>query len=278
MHTHYCNTLSLKLYNDANSDCIKESTENYNYFPVLFEVDSNGIAMDTISVTSGVDYTAYGNPGDIYSFRIIHLPGGLYASCPVSGVITDTLESVPSVFGAKSIALSCNPGSSFDLAAYIGIECGKHQYEGDIIVSNAYCTPQSGTVTAEISPKYVYLTASPAPSSVSGNTLTWNVSNVSATAPQPHIHFICGVPGAWLLPGDTASSTFSVSPTAGDADPTNNLCIRTDTVISSYDPNEMAVTPQGTIPSGTQLQYTIQFENTGNDTAQNIYIMDTLSV
>lgn len=39
----------------------------------------------------------------------------------------------------------------------------------------------------------------------------------------------------------------------------------------------MDVKPGGNILPGTNLQYTISFENTGNDTAFNIYIMDTLS-
>ena len=35
--------------------------------------------------------------------------------------------------------------------------------------------------------------------------------------------------------------------------------------------------PEGTITTGTRLQYTIGFENTGNDTAFNISVYDTLS-
>jgi uncharacterized repeat protein (TIGR01451 family) len=48
-------------------------------------------------------------------------------------------------------------------------------------------------------------------------------------------------------------------------------------VKAGVDPNEMWVSPQGYISSGTQLLYTVNFENTGNDTAFNIYVMDTLS-
>ena len=144
------------------------------------------------------------------------------------------------------------------------------------MINNNYCTPQSAIFTTELSPKYVLLFAFPNPSSVSGNTLTWNLGGVSAaTAPQ-HIHFTCGVPGAWLSPGDTSRSNYTVNPTTGDLNPVNNACIKIDTVRSSYDPNEVSVIPEGYISSGTQLQYTIEFENTGNDTAHNIYVMDTL--
>src|SRR5205085_2261437 len=43
-------------------------------------------------------------------------------------------------------------------------------------------------------------------------------------------------------------------------------------------PNEKFVTPEGIIPSGQkELKYTIEFQNTGNDTAFKIVIKDTLS-
>jgi uncharacterized repeat protein (TIGR01451 family) len=64
---------------------------------------------------------------------------------------------------------------------------------------------------------------------------------------------------------------------AGDADTSNNSTSTTDTVKNGQDPNEMWVIPQGVITAGTQLKYVIDFENTGNDTAFNIHIMDTLS-
>src|SRR5207249_541517 len=54
-----CQTLAVKLYYDANGNCLKDSTEHCNYLPLTIEVDSNVIAIDTISATSGIDYNAY---------------------------------------------------------------------------------------------------------------------------------------------------------------------------------------------------------------------------
>ncbi|MEM7371394.1 MAG: T9SS type A sorting domain-containing protein [Bacteroidota bacterium] len=53
-------------------------------------------------------------------------------------------------------------------------------------------------------------------------------------------------------------------------------------IIGAYDPNDKQVVPQGfgnnglTRP-GSRLQYLVRFQNTGNDTAFNIFIIDTLS-
>jgi len=54
-------------------------------------------------------------------------------------------------------------------------------------------------------------------------------------------------------------------------------------VTGSYDPNDKAVQPKGLtdayhyIDSTDLLEYTIRFQNTGNDTAFNVFIRDTLS-
>jgi len=44
----------------------------------------------------------------------------------------------------------------------------------------------------------------------------------------------------------------------------------------SYDPNEKLVDPQGDIEPGTELDYTIHFENFGNDTAYAVTVEDSL--
>src|SRR5262249_2164744 len=92
-----------------------------------------------------------------------------------------------------------------------------------------------------------------------------------------NIAYTLSVPGAFLMPGDTVNSTDAVTPIAGDIHPLDNSYIHSDTIRSSYDPNEMSITPSGFVSSGTTLTYSIEFENTGNDTAHNVYVLDTLS-
>ncbi|MGB1206790.1 MAG: DUF7619 domain-containing protein, partial [Chitinophagales bacterium] len=54
-------------------------------------------------------------------------------------------------------------------------------------------------------------------------------------------------------------------------------------IIGSYDPNDKLVTPKGIgdehfIEANTDLEYKIRFQNTGNDTAFRVIIVDTLDV
>jgi hypothetical protein len=129
------------------------------------------------------------------------------------------------------------------------------------------------------SPKYTYVSASPPPTSVSGDILSWDLGLLSSVDASPHnIHYTLRVAGPWLIPGDTANSGFVVNPVSGDMAVANNTTERNDTVRSSFDPNAIEVTPAGCMNEGATplLTYAIQFENDGNDTARNIFVLDTI--
>ncbi len=272
-----CHNIHLSFYHDFNSNCVYDtSTDNLNYAPVTIRIDSNGIPVDTISTISGVYYPAMGPSGTVYGFRV--LSSVVSMSCPSSGVLYDTLSSGVYGEGNKMIALYC-PGSGFDVSEYSTAKTGRHHQEIKIAVGNNYCTQQNATLTVRFSPRYNYQGAYPTPSSVVGNTLTWNLTHISnITGTHRNITIGIEVPGAWITPGDTVHTDIAIVPTGGgDLDTTNNNQTRIDTVKSSYDPNHIAVSPEGNILNGTKLRFALQFENDGNDTAENIYVMDTLS-
>ena len=274
-----CRDMHLSFYVDDNDNCFYDSsTEHLNYFPLRVQVDSNGIAKDTISTTSGLYYQTWGNSGDIYTFHAFGVDSPLHFSCPVSGNLYDSLVNGGIGTGDKSIALKCTSVAGFDLSQNTNLIAGRHMAYGNIFFRNSTCAPQNPVVTLNVSPKYIFQYSFPSPSSIAGNTVTWNFSGVSASSNPPTIHYVLVIPtSTWLIPGDTVQNTISISPISGDANPANNVIFRVDTVKSSYDPNHISVSPEGNILNGTKLHYAIEFENDGNDTAQNIYVMDTLS-
>ena len=67
---------------------------------------------------------------------------------------------------------------------------------------------------------------------------------------------------------------------ADDADP--EVAVQCLPITASFDPNDKRVAPAGvssqhTTPLGQELEYTIRFQNTGNDYAYKVVITDTLS-
>ncbi|MBS1584470.1 MAG: T9SS type A sorting domain-containing protein [Bacteroidetes bacterium] len=276
----FCRVQPITLYDDVNANCAFDAATDYKLqLPATMEVDSNNVPIDTLSTTSSFNYNAYGNNGDNYKFKILSLPAGLQAACPANGTVTATLQSAVAINPELTLGLNCIVGNSFDLAVNATLLAGTHMASCDIVASNAYCTPENAVVTMAISPKYVFLSSDPPPSSQTGNTVTWNFNGLSASIADPaHIHLTLDKATPQnLIPGDTVHNSFSISPTAGDANTNNNSIVIIDTVKGSYDPNEKDVTPAGHIYAGTKLTYAISFENTGNEPAHNIYIIDTLS-
>ncbi len=76
--------------------------------------------------------------------------------------------------------------------------------------------------------------------------------------------------------GTPITNVATVTPIITDSFPGNNIFSITDTVIASYDPNDKAVFPAGFIAPDQELTYRVRFQNTGTDTAFNIYLLDTL--
>lgn len=116
---------------------------------------------------------------------------------------------------------------------------------------------------------------------ITGDTATWLLTSISPASHAPvDIYYVLRDVSAPLPIGDRVMGGFSASPFVGDANISNNIVVREDTIKSGCDPNYIENMPAGCIPLNTgttQIQYNIHFENTGNDTAHNIYVLDTLS-
>ena len=112
------------------------------------------------------------------------------------------------------------------------------------------------------------------------HTLTWNYDSV----PWPSFDWVNArfqtfftVPSTLSL-GYLLQSSFSITPTSGDCDSSNNFLSFSESVIGSHDPNEKTVSPAGAIPeTDSVLTYTIHFQNTGTDSTHFIVVVDTLS-
>ncbi|WP_338813684.1 T9SS type A sorting domain-containing protein [Bernardetia sp. Wsw4-3y2] len=149
---------------------------------------------------------------------------------------------------------------------------------------NRTCAPVSGQVQVILDNLTEYSTIynfNP-PSSIVGNTLTWNFSNLSEALPRFRSGFYVNTDISANI-GDSVCFTVRITPTNGDINLANNTKTYCFPIINSYDPNDKQVYPQGicddkfTKRSDLPLTYTIRFQNTGNAPALNVNIVDSLS-
>jgi uncharacterized repeat protein (TIGR01451 family) len=273
-----CKILSIRYFIDTNANCVKDHSEQINYQPLPIRVDSNGIPVDTVTGVSGIYYKSYGGVGTIYSFTL--LAGPMVVSCPSSATIHDTILAGISTYPAKFVGLYCS-SSDFDLAPFVTFIANSNSGRATILPRNLLCTPTSGTTVINYSPKYKYVSTtaviSPSASATSDHSVAWSHSALTCVAPSGLVTSRLRPTTGTLTIGDTVHTNVQISPTSGDANTSNNMIIRVDTVVGPYDPNMIEVLPGGCFDNDTTLQFTVHFENKGTDTAHNVHIMDTIS-
>jgi uncharacterized repeat protein (TIGR01451 family) len=137
----------------------------------------------------------------------------------------------------------------------------------------------SGTVSIVYDTNFVFINSSIPPDTVSGNTLTWIYSNLQPLAESAiylEFHLPISVPFNTQL-----TSVAEILPVAGDTVPQDNSDMLNQLALLPVDPNRKTVNPPSPITTvqvanGIFLEYTIYFQNTGTDTAINVFITDTL--
>ena len=183
-----------------------------------------------------------------------------------------------------------NSSGGFDLTLHPGWTSGDPGFQKEywVMPYNQGSLPFSGAATvvfnydSNLVYQYSYCSAPrPLPTWDSvGHTLTWHVDSVPMGMWDWNN---CRFENFFMVPttlplGYLLQSSFSITPTSGDCDSSNNFMSFSETVIGSHDPNEKTVSPAGSMPeTDSILTYTIHFQNTGTDSTHFIVVVDTLS-
>lgn len=278
-----CGNISGKTYNDMNANCVYDAGDVIlTWMPVELFYNSQSLGW-SYSDQNG-DYFFSAPTGNSYVVKMGAQASafGYSVSCPASGQYN--IASVPS--SGNDFGMTCLNG--FDLQAHIYSQRFRPTTVSHIYpaVSNAYCMPVSGQAKLVIDdPRLTYVGAQNPPNQISGDTLIWNFSNLSNNNYwywwYNSLGYVQVLTDVNAVLGDTICVTLIVVPSSGDVNPSNNTAIICREISNSLDPNEKSVSPvgegvNGNVAPNTEFTYFVQFQNTGNDTAYNIYILDTL--
>lgn len=261
-------SVSGEFYLDINSNGAKDAGEP-------------GMANQQASITppgSSLISSALGGYGSIvapgtYTVSFDTLPGWNLSSSPSSYSVTVTNASVGGLdFGITPDSTAANG----QLSLTSGLPRCYWTVPYYINFHNTGYTPLTGSISFNHDPLLTYVSSSVPIASQAGNVINYTFSNLYPGQTFSAVVFM-------LEPGPGFSLAHYLTVNCGD--PFSNQIAFADTltqlVSCSYDPNDKAVYPAGIGPLNyvsmdQRLDYLIRFQNTGNDTAFKVVILDTL--
>ena len=149
-----------------------------------------------------------------------------------------------------------------------------------VLVENPNCTAAPGMVEVVLDDLLTFVSATPLPEAIAGDTLIWDLDSIPA-AQSRSIYLEVQAADANYA-GEITNISAQINPLIGPGDPlVSKLYVAVDTIRCSYDPNDKLVNlryvPIDYLPVEHELVYTLRFQNTGNDTAFSVRLRDTLS-
>jgi uncharacterized repeat protein (TIGR01451 family) len=271
VYTDSANIISGNSFYDANSNGNYDSGEIH----CAANLSLNNGTTSTSTIING-DYLIGVGPGTFTS-SIINPP--MYYNFSPNGYtsIFPTLSS--QVDSNKNFAFQPIPNQS-DLVIDLVTGFFRPGFNGVayVTLNNIGTTSQAGNIDLLLNNSDItIISATPAANSITGNaaTLSYNLN------PGESISYVISYNVAVTA---ILGSTFQSSATAinsNDLTPQNNTKVLNSTITGSYDPNMKEVSDSIIFPAfvvnNEYLEYTIFFQNTGNDTAFTVLLIDTLS-
>jgi uncharacterized repeat protein (TIGR01451 family) len=271
---------------DTATNCQTDSL--YNYAPlrgVKVLMSSHGTVVKQ-SYTYGIygEYSIKADSLTAYTLSVDTTTIPFYVTCPSLEYRAVALSAADSLALHQDFGLRCGGVDNgvqsivarvrYLVPSTITINAGDMallSYGGSCHISS------SGTVTTTLGPHISYqgpAVGALTPSSVSGNVLTYTILEYDSLQ--------AGAFSIVVLSDTSTQNTYVMTSvhTDGGLDMTssNDALVYGLTIYSSMDPNEKSVSPVSMVDTGSQwLDYTIFFQNTGNDTAHLVVIKDTLS-
>jgi Leucine-rich repeat (LRR) protein len=148
-----------------------------------------------------------------------------------------------------------------------------------IVYKNKGNQALSGNITFTYDDEVLdFVTASISPDTQSLGLLNWNYQNLQPFENRS-IYVTLNVNSPQEIPavniGDVLGFQATITPVIGDELPEDNLFSYNQTVVGSYDPNDITCIEGEVVPPseiGEYLHYIINFENTGTAEAENIVV------
>jgi uncharacterized repeat protein (TIGR01451 family) len=273
------------VFYDTDSNCVKAISEKSIANQKIQLFQNGSLTQETFSNKDG-NYYFDTDSLSIYSTSMDTTSVLFSIHCPINATYTDTLTAIDSIKINRNFAATCN---GIDLAVSSIYGAGFRPasqrpliiYAGDF--SNYFggrcAAGVSGSVQIIVSGPCQYVSASSGallPTTINGDTLVYSIADFGSI--NYKTAFVIEVlVDTFAIMGSQICVHVEISTTANEIDTTNNNLTQCFNVVNSYDPNDKSVYPTQLQPGvNNWLTYNINFQNTGNADAIDIFITDTL--
>lgn len=271
------NTIRGTVYLDYNKNGVRDAGEPL-VNNVLVQSSGSGIVSGS-STVNGVFNNIADTTGTFTTTVISSVP--YYTAVPASHTSTFSAYDLSDSFSIAMQPVAGQRDYAVSLYPIDPARPGDSIRMGLLYMNEGTDTLTGRTVRLVKDHRLQYLSATPAATAVSGDTILWTIASLAPRDTGTITIYTKAMAPPTLSLGDTLLSTAWID-TTGDLNTANNTFALKQVVRSSFDPNGKTESNEGYVDSsdlakGKDLQYTITFQNTGNDTAFNISIVDTLS-
>ncbi len=273
-----CGVVNGKVFHDANSDCIANPGEINLSNQLIIMAPGNHI---TYTDPNG-QFQFYNKSFNAYN--LMQIPSNYFTPSQICGTSYPLILNTGNTTEYREFADSLY-NTSMDLISLITPATFVPGFNSSFSVSYYNAHPYisaNGNITLTLDPNLNFVSASPAPSSISGNTLTWNFTNLLNPYTPTQIHVTTFTPTNVGI-NTPINNCSHINLTSGvDVNLANNVSCANTLVVSSFDPNEIIVSPHGIGTPGyigkddSVLTYRINFQNTGTAPAHRVVVVDSL--
>ncbi len=265
-----------------NSYLLKLSPDTCNNLALL--IDS---ATDLTCVNSGyaIAHAINGTPPYQYTWNTTPTTFDSVATFTQGGIFTATVTDNKGCTHHTSLIIdSTHYQNQFDLEINMvspPFVTGQNTTV-TLVGTNNGCVPTNGYIILDIDSNTSFVSSNPPPLFSIGDSIYWAFYNLVYGVNDKVITVTLASDTSLNTNNDVCFYT-EIYPQANDVDTTNNKKNYCFNAVTSYDPNDKKVYPIGEctdnfVLKNQPLTYTIRFQNTGDTTAFNAVILDSIDV